>query len=136
MSLGEQIRNQVMVRLADPLTEPVIDWCQANSARNAFDRDVLTYPNTKVLAAHQDGEVYCYMPIQGTVMLESIGPNPEATPLQVAQGVMEMVRGAALMAHANGSRELYFLASDDTTARGAELMGFAELPFKVFRKRL
>jgi len=136
MSIGEQIRNRVDVRLADPETEPVIDWCQANSQRNAFDRDVLTYPSTKVLAAHTNGTVYAYMPVQGAAMLESIGPNPDASPLQVASGVMEMCKGAALMAYANGMRELYFLASDDVTAAGAEKLGFEEMKFKVYRKRL
>lgn len=136
MSIGTTLRNLVMTRMADPLTEPVIDWCQKNSGRNSFDRDVLDYPSTKVLAAHEDGTVYAYMPIQGTAMLESIGPNPEATPTQIAQGVMELVKGAALLAHQAGYRELYFLASDETTALGAEKMGFKLLPYRVYRKRL
>lgn len=136
MSIGEQLRHQVMVRFADPETEPVVDWCQANSSRNAFDKDVLTYPSCKVMAAHEDGAVIAYMPIQGTAMLESIGPNPDATPLQVANATMEMVKAGALLAYGAGHRELYFLASDEVTARGAELMGFEELPFRVFRKRL
>jgi hypothetical protein len=136
MSIGTQLRNLVMVRFADPEIEPVIDWCQANSARNAFDRDVLTYPATKVLAAHEDGAVINYMPIQGTAMLESIGPNPDATPLQIANGVMECVKAAALQAHGAGFRELYFVASDPITAEGAELMGFERLPFPVYRKKL
>ena len=136
MSIGEQLRNPVMVRLADPEVEPVIDWCQANSERNSFDRDVLTYPATKVLAAHDNGTVFAYMPVQGTAMLESIGPNPSASPLQVARGIMEMVKGAALLAYGAGYRELYFLASDDVTAEGAKKLGFEELPFKVYRKRL
>ena len=136
MSIGEQIRNPVMVRLAEVDTEPVVDWCQANSARNDFDRDVLAYPATKVLAAHDNGNVFAYMPIQGTAMLESIGPNPEATPMQVAAGVVEMVKGAALLAYEAGFRELYFLASDDTTSRGAEKLGFEKLEYTVYRKRL
>lgn len=125
-----------MVRLAEPTTEPVIDWCQANSQRNAFDRDVLTYPSTKVLAAHNNGNVLAYMPIQGTAMLESIGPNPEATPLELANAVLEMVKGAALLAYGAGYRELHFLVSDEVTAEGAKKIGFQELPYRVFRKRL
>ena len=136
MSIGEQIRNQVWVRLADSDIEPVIDWCQANQERNAFDRDVLTYPATKVLAAHNGEKVFAYMPVQGAAMLESIGPNPDATPLEVSSALFEMVQGAALMAHANGMREMYFLSSDEVTSRGAEKMGFVELPYRVYRKRL
>lgn len=136
MSIGAELKNPIMVRLAEPDTEPVVDWCQANSERNAFDRDVLTYPSTKVLAAHNNGTVYAYLPIQLATMLESIGPNPEATPLEVATGIVEMVKGAALLAYGAGCRELYFLASDDLTAEGAKKMGFHEVPFKLFKKNL
>jgi hypothetical protein len=136
MSIGTQLRDPVMVRLADPEKEPVVEWCQANSARNAFDEAVLSYPSTKVLAAHNNGTVYAYMPIQGTAMLESIGLNPEATTIQITQSVMEMVRGAALLAHSAGMRELYFLASDDNTGKAAEQMGFVPLPYKIYRRRL
>jgi len=136
MSIGSEIRKSIDVRIAEPTTEPVIDWCQANSSRNAFDRDVLEYPATKVLAAHSNGEVYVYMPVQGVAMLESIGPNPKVNPLQIAAAIVEIVQGACLMAYANGMREVCFLASDDLTAEGAKKMGFEELPYKVYRKRL
>jgi hypothetical protein len=136
MSIGTELKNLVMVRLADAGKEPVIEWCEANSARNSFDKSVLGYPATKTLAAHNNGTVYAYMPIQGTAMLESIGPNPAATPLEIANGVMEMVKAAATLAYTAGYRELYFLASDETTAQGAKLMGFECLPYKVYRRRL
>lgn len=136
MSIGHELRNAIDVRLAESNTEPVIDWCQANSERNAFDRDVLDYPATKVLAAHNNGTVYAYMPVQGVAMLESIGPNPAINPIQIAAAIVEMVKGACLMAYANGMRECYFLSSDSLTAEGAKKMGFEELPYKVYRKRL
>jgi hypothetical protein len=69
-------------------------------------------------------------------MLESLGPNPEVNPIQVTAALVQMVKGAGLMAYANGMRELYFLASDETTALGAEHMGFVKLNFTVYRKRL
>lgn len=139
MSIGTTLRNAVMVRLADPDVEPVIDWCQNNSERNSFNRDILTYPTTKVLAAYEDkpdGRVLAYLPVQGAAMLESIGPNPEVSVQELTQGLIECVQGAALMAHANGYREIYFLVSDENTALGAEYMGFREAPFKVYRKFL
>ena len=136
MSIGTQIRNSIDVRLADPDVEPVVDWCQANSERNAFDRDVLSYPSTKILAAHDNGTTIAYLPVQGVAMLESLGPNPEVNPIQVTAALVQMVKGAGLMAYANGMRELYFLASDETTALGAEHMGFVKLNFTVYRKRL
>ena len=137
MSIGTELRNPIELRLADKDKEPVTAWLEANSARNEFDSAVLDYPATKVLAAtNGNGRVLAYMPLQGTAMLESIGANPEATPMEVAAGIVEMVKGAALMAHAAGYRELYFLATDDNTAEGSKRLGFEELPFRVFRKRL
>jgi hypothetical protein len=133
-------RNFVMVRLADPKTEPVKEWLEANRERNGVDLAVLDYPGTKVLAAHKNGTVYAYMPIQPVAMLESIGPNPEAKPLEVATAVMEMVKGAGLMAYQGDFREMFFLASDKITAEGAESMGFENLTekygYSVFRARL
>jgi hypothetical protein len=135
-----QERNLVMVRLADPKTEPVRQWLEANSSRNGFDPKVLDYPGTKILAAHCNGTVYAYMPIQPVAMLESIGPNPEAEPLEVATGVMEMCKAAGILAYAAENREMYFLASDEVTALGAARMGFENLTekfgYSVFRARL
>lgn len=131
-------RNFVMVRLADRGNEPVMEWLSANASRNGFDPEVLDYKCTKVLAAHNNGTVYVYMPAQPVVMLESIGPNPEAKPLEVATGVMELVKAAAMMAVSSDPpiSEMYFLASDELTAKGAKAMGFVELPYKVYRRKL
>ena len=135
MSIGEKIRNQVWVRFADKDKEPVRDWCAANSARNAFDPAILEYPATRVLAA-VNGHIINYMPIQVVALLESIGVNPDASALEVATGVMECVKAASILASAAGHGELLFMASDETTAKGAELLGFSEVPFKLYRRRL
>ncbi len=137
MSIGETLRHPVMVRLAEPSTEPVEDWCQRNKTRNDFDRGVLDYPCTKVLAGTDgNGNVFAYMPIQTAGILESIGPNPSSTPLEVAMAIVEMVRGAALLTHGGGMRELLFVSTDELTAAGAEKLGFEKLPYPVYRKRL
>ena len=136
MSIGTTLRNQVFVRLAEPDTEPVADWCQANSGRNAFDKDVLTYPNTKILAAHANDAVSVYLPVQPVAMLESVGSNPSATPLEVAGGLIEATKAACVLAYAAGHREVYFLSSDDLTAQGAQMLGFVPLPYTIYRKKL
>lgn len=135
MSIGQQIKNQVWVRFADQTKEPVKAWCEANEERNAFDPKVLTYPATKILAA-ENGHVINYMPVQTVAMLESIGVNPEATPLEVATGLMECVKAAATLSSGAGFGELYFLSSDENTAQGAEALGFEEVKMKVYRRRL
>ncbi len=131
-----QERNYVFVRFADPKQEPVEDWCRNNSARNAFDPSVLSYASTKVLAGHNNGTTFAYMPVQGAAILESIGINPEAKPLDVATAVMEMTKAAILLAQGAGFGEAYFLASDNVTAEGAKRMGFVEMPYKVYRRKI
>lgn len=132
-------RNLVMVRFAEK-DEPYKEWLKANETRNGFDPQVLDYPCTKILAAHTNGTVFAYMPVQSVPVLESIGPNPEASPLAVATAVMEMTKGAALMGHGAGMREMFFLGSDENTAAAAKGLGFEDLTEKfgyhVFRARL
>lgn len=132
-------RNLVMVRFAEE-DEPVKEWLEKNAGRNGFDPEVLDYPCTKVLAAHTNGTVVAYMPVQSVPMLESIGPNPEAKPLDIATAVMEMTKSAALLGHGAGMREMYFLGSDETTSAGAKALGFEDMTEKygyhVFRARL
>lgn len=135
MSIGEQLKNQILVRWAEP-GEPVREWLEANSERNAFDPGILSYPALKVFAAQNCTKVHSYIPIHQPTMIESIGVNPESTPLEKANAVMETVKVIASLTHQAGQREIYFLASDETTAKGAELMGFSEIPFRVFRRRL
>lgn len=129
-------RNLVMVRIADPSKEPVKEWLEANSERNEFDPAVLSYPEMRVLAGHSNGTTYNYLPIQLVGMFESIGVNPEATPLQVATGIMECVKAGVVLAQNANLKEVYFLGSDETTEEGAKRMGFESLPYKVFRKRI
>lgn len=136
MSIGAKIRAGMMVRKADPTKEPVKECLAANSKRNAFDPDVLEYPLTTTLAAHSNGTTYAYMPVNPVLMLESIGMTNGHTPQEQANAVMEMTKTAAALGHINGYREVYFLASDETTANGAKLMGFEELPYKCFRLKL
>lgn len=125
-----------MVRLADPKQEPVAQWCEQNRQRNEFDPQVLDYPVMRVLAAHSNGTTYAYMPMQGVAMLESIGINPEAKPLEAATGIMEMVKAAVVLAQNANYKELYFLGTDPVTEQGAERMGFEKLPYTVYRKRI
>ena len=133
MSVGQQVRDQVWVRFADPEKEPVREWAERNN-RNGFDPEVLTYPSTKVLASQKNGTVQLYLQVQGTAMQESIAPNPAsgASP----EAILEAVKAAMTLSHGAGFRELYFLASDENTAEGSKLLGFEELPYKVYRRRL
>ena len=136
MSTAATLRNQVYVRLAAP-DEPYLAWFEANKERNDFDPAVLGYPTTKVLAAYKlDGTVLAYMPVQTVAMLESIATNPEVGSMKRTAGVVEMTQAAAMLASLGGIRECFFCSTDDLTAGGAELMGFEELPYKVYRLRI
>lgn len=136
MSIGTQLRTPVLVRKADLEKEPVREWIERNSKRNDLDPAIFGYPSLCVLASHRNGMVYTYVPVQTVAMLESVGINPQADGKDVATGLMESVKGAALLAHNSGIRELYYLSSDPTVDAGAKAMGFEEMPHKVWRMRL
>jgi len=69
-------------------------------------------------------------------MLESVAVNPESSPHEVAHALVLAVKAIEYQAHRAGQREVYFLASDANTAKGAEHLGYAEVDMKVYRKRL
>lgn len=135
MSLGTSVRSMIMIRDADVKTEPVREWLASNIARNAFDPDVLDYPATSVLAAH-NGEVITYTPTQPVLAIESVGVSKTASTQDVATAMVETVRAAAAFAYRAGVRELMFIGSDELTAKGAEKLGFERINFPVFRLKL
>ena len=130
-------KSLMFVRKVDLEKEPQLkQWIEDGKDKNAFDPKVLGYPCTETYAVHTNGTTHAVMPIQPVVMLESIGINPEASPSQAASAMMELLKAVALLAQRAGSRELYFLASDDGTSDGAERLGFVKVPASVYRMRL
>ncbi len=110
------------------------NWITENP-RNEFDPDVFTYPETTVLCAHH-GEPVLYLPIQIAAILESLAPNPDASPLELAEALKNLLVTVGCLAKSRGIHELYFLSTDPAVDKIALNHGFEELPYKVLRIKL
>lgn len=130
MNAGIEVRP---VKKDDPQG---LEWLRANKDKNSFDEDVLSYPASELWSARKNGTVHAYLPLQQVVVLESLGPNPESQPIEIASSLLKFVEGASLVAHRAGMREIMFMVSDELTAQAAEILGFEELKCRVMRRKL
>lgn len=124
----------IWIRIADEKDKPqILDWLRKNVSKNHFSES--EYDDYVFLAAERDGKVLCYMPLKQLMLLESLAPNPDASLMELASALRELVVAAQLTAQASKIRELAFWDSDQGTTRGAQLMGFVEMGAKMFRLR-
>jgi len=120
--------KQVWVRPLEPSDLPKLqEWMTRIASENLFDPDVLSYPHTVVLVAH-DGEPLLYMPVQLTATLESLAPRPGATPREMAEALKQMVKAVAFLSHGKGIKEVYFVCKDPDVVELAKRHGFEEMP--------
>lgn len=99
------------------------EWMGLLSHRNNIDTEIFSYPATKTFKAG-NGNPLLYMPIQNTVMLESLAFNPEATNAEKATALREMFSVVSWEARNAGIGEIYFLCADQETKTFVEHHGF------------
>lgn len=133
-------RSRVFVRPArQSEAAQFLEW---SSQTPEFDPAPASYPSTITWAAYTKGKVISYMPIQTpfvleeSLMLESVGVNPDATLLEKATALAQLTENAITQAHSRGIGEIYFLGSDDATEHFAKHRVFEELPYKIYRLRI
>ena len=110
----------------------IVEWLEG---KPGYDAAVLDYPTLKVLCSYNDVPK-AYVPFQTVAMMESTANNPEANEGEVAQAFRDCVKAIGLLASAAGMRELYFLATDEATAKMAEKRGFERMPWPALRMKL
>jgi len=126
----------IKVRLIRPEDEELfVDWSARNLSHNQFDPDVLSYPQTTVLCA-EDEQPEMFMPVQLAVVLESLAPRPDATPLKRAAAIRRLVFTVAELAKKIGVGELYFVSKDQDIIDMALRHGFEKAPGTVLRLKL
>lgn len=103
-----------------------IDAALRANPLNEYNERILDYPTLRVLKAYSETEEH-YLPVQQVLMLESIsaGAPPHA--------LRDMVKGATLLANAQGIKELYFLDGAGGIGKFAENHGFELLNYRTFR---
>jgi hypothetical protein len=113
----------------------IIDWELANSHRNDFDPDVLTYPKTEVMAAVKDGEPVGYLPVQ-IAMCESFAPRPGISEAETALQFKAFLQALYYLAAKNGIREIFVPTSEPGTQAMLEKHGFTKSQCEMYVMRV
>lgn len=111
------------------------EWIKTTQG-NEFDAEVCTYPATDYLVAHAEGTPVVFMPMQNTLMLESLAINPQAEKSHVAVALKALLSNIVLLAGKAGMGELYFLCSEPSTVEFAERNGLERINLPLFRLKL
>jgi len=104
---------------------------------NLWDPDIFQYPLTTTNVAFRRDQLITFMPMQLVTMLESLAHNPEASELDRAQAVKELVRSAITQSRDRGVSEVYFITNEPTIAELAKRHAqFEELPHRLLRLKI
>lgn len=99
------------------------------AAKSHFDRTILNYPNVVLLEAYRklSNQTLLVVPIHPVYMMESLGPNPEATPLEISMSLAQVVKTLHYASMVEGKGEIYFPCTDEDVNKMAEGHGFVRM---------
>jgi hypothetical protein len=117
-------------------SEKCAKWAIQNLDRNKLDAKVMEYPSTFTLAAYTEDGPVMFMPVQTPLMMESVCMDPEASDMNQAQALKELVQALVTQAHLKGIGEIYFVGSDERTSAFAENQLFEKVEAPVYRVRI
>ena len=109
------------------------------SKSNSFDPAVIHFPETYVLCAFDD-KILGFMPVQmlsftSSQVLDSLVMNPEATDLEVAGAMRELVKHAITIGYLKDCEDIYFIGDHPETNKIAERI-FTKVEYPVYRLNL
>jgi len=128
----------IFVRPARPEdSELFTDWY---SKHPSFDPTVITYANTYTLCAFKKDKIIGFMPVQtlsfaSSQVLDSLVMNPEATDIEIAGAMRELVKQAIVIGYLKDCGEIYFIGDHPETNKIAERI-FEKVDYPVYRLRL
>jgi hypothetical protein len=117
----------------NPRIAKAVEWLARIREQSHLDTDVLTYPATCMLEAYikGTGEPVLYMPIQHVYMMESLGPNPVASPVDIAKGLEEITKILSYDAHKSGIGEIYYPSTDPMVNAFAQRHHFSLMDYEA-----
>lgn len=101
-----------------------------------FDPEVAYHPGIPTVAAYNKQRVVAFMPINQPFFMETIAFNPEATSMEKASAMSELVKFLVSQCYIKGVPEVYFLGTDDMTDKFALNHVFEQLPYKLYRVKV
>jgi hypothetical protein len=128
--------SDIFVRKAEPRDVPLLaHWMTNNSTVNLVDPAIFSYKHTQVYVAHRDKPI-AFLPVQLTMTLESLAFPPDASDLQKAAAIAQLIKTAVFIAREKEIAEIYFYTTDPAIASFALGHKFTELPGRSFRLRI
>lgn len=115
------------------------EWIHGNSARNGLDEAMLRYPALSVLVADGgDGRhPWLMSPVHPAFIIDSLAPNPAATPAQVGLALRKMTEIVKWEGRKAGHGEVWYVESEPTIAEfAAKHERFQEVHARVFKLRI
>lgn len=135
--------KRVYVRAIRPEeAEIYYSWGIENQEKSEFDPMVAMFASSTTWCAFDESGPIAYQTLQTPVMIESLAPRPDATPLEVASALKELTQNAITHAFNRGSGEVYFVGSDEETNNFAANKIFELVvdkngqPMRLFRVKL
>jgi hypothetical protein len=131
-------RREIYIRPTRSEDTPVaVRWWNRIRDVNHFDPHVATYPTIAYMAAEDANRgALLYVPIQTVYMIDALGPNPDSSPLDLAEALKQFIKVLAFKAAENGVGEIYFPTNDKDIIKLAKMHGFDEIGYPVLRLRV
>jgi hypothetical protein len=105
----------------NPVVQQASRWFEGIAKQSHLDPDVFRYPKTTLIQAYNKatGKPILYVPVHDVFMMESLGPNPEASDGEIAAALAQVVKSIHWEAYKQGLGEIYFPCTNERTAEFA-----------------
>jgi hypothetical protein len=126
--------KKITVRLASPdESGKIIEW----ATPHVESWDKASYPTMRILCA-ENGKPIQYALTHCVAVLESLAPDPQATPEQLALSLKKITQSIEESALRVGIKEIIAMTGpdDEGLENLAERHGWEELPYRVWRKKI
>lgn len=106
----------------------------------SFDPNTVAFPTSYTLCAFKQRRVLAYMPVQEvpfltTQVLDSIVKNPDATDLELAEAMRELVKHCITIGYIKKTEDIYFIGDHPETNALASRI-FEKVEYPVYRLNL
>lgn len=93
----------------------------------------------QTLCVYKHNKIIAYLPIEdvfvSTQFLDSLVINPEASNLEIAEGMRELIKHTVLLGYLKDAQYIYFIGDTPETNKVAERI-FEKVEFPVYRVKL